>query len=81
MRNHKLKCLQRTDRLEDRLDEAASCMRHCQWKHATCPISKQRMLQLSIHHLRTTLTVRREEAQDENRMPTIKHSHCSHTSW
>lgn len=71
MRNHKLKCLQRTDYM----------VKQPHRKHATCHISKQRILQLSSHHLRTTLTVRREEAQDKNRMPTSKHRHCSHTPY
>ena len=59
------------------MSEAASCMWHCQFKYATCHISKQRMLQLSSHHIRTILTVRPEEAQDAYHQAD---SHCRHTS-
>ena len=41
-------------------------------KHATCHISKQRMLQPSSHHIIATPTASPEGNQDGNRMPDIK---------
>lgn len=39
-----------------------------------CPVSKQRMLQPSSHHITMAPMVSHKETQNRNRMPTIKQS-------